>query len=151
IDRRKIEQMYGGPTVAAISCQPLLPGLVGYRAYCPYTLHPRANGSWHAPDLARARRLVAESGTRGQTIVVHGLNDEIGVPSPLAPYFARVLRSLGYRTRVQLAATNSLTAETRSTFQISADGDGLAGYPSASSYFPDAFRCDGSGNYHYHC
>ena len=49
IDRRKIMEMYGGPTVATPSCQPLLPGLLGYQRYCPYTLHPTRHGAGRRP------------------------------------------------------------------------------------------------------
>jgi hypothetical protein len=55
IDRAKMVQLYGGPTFAAPTCQPVAPGLPGYRRYCPYTQHPTADGRWSAPDLSRAR------------------------------------------------------------------------------------------------
>ena len=61
IDRRVIVRLYGGPAVATPHCQTLLPGLLGFERYCPYTLHPRRDGRWTAPNLALARRLVAAS------------------------------------------------------------------------------------------
>ena len=44
----------------------LPPNIDGYRRYCPYTIDPRADGRYTGPDLAKARRLVAASGTRAR-------------------------------------------------------------------------------------
>ena len=96
IDRGKIARWYGGPKVAMPACQPLVPGLPGYARYCPYTLHPRSDGRWTAPNLAAARRLVAESRTRGERIDVWGRPTRSRFRRR-SPYIAGVLRSLGYR------------------------------------------------------
>ena len=142
--------MYGGSAFAATSCQPLVPGVSGYRPYCPYTLNP-GSGAWSGPDLARARRLVAASGTAGQLIEVWGASDDISTPPELPAYFASVLRSLGYRTRLHEARLSSFTASQRAGFQISVDGDAIPDYPSASSYLPGYFACAGQANWDYHC
>jgi hypothetical protein len=42
----------------------------GDRPYCPYTLDPGLSGSWTAPDLAKAERRVAASGTRGMKVML---------------------------------------------------------------------------------
>src|SRR5205823_29958 len=42
IDRRAAVDILGGPRDALPACQLLPPGMPGYRAYCPYTLHPDA-------------------------------------------------------------------------------------------------------------
>ena len=68
INRAKLAQLYGGPGFATPACQAIVPGIPGYRRYCPYTLHPRADGAWSAPDMARARQLVAQSGTIGERV-----------------------------------------------------------------------------------
>jgi len=151
IDRRKVLQMFGGLGAATVSCQPLLPGLAGYRRYCPYTLHPRARGTWTAPNLALARRLVAASGTRGQTVRVWGNSDSIGIPIRVASYIASVLRSLGYRTHVDRMRGNEYTFQSRSELQIYSDGDQGLEYPRPSSYLEAYFGCRGSANYEYYC
>ena len=46
------------------------PTVAEYRPYCPYTARPGPRGSWRGPDLARARQLVAGSGTRGAKVTV---------------------------------------------------------------------------------
>jgi peptide/nickel transport system substrate-binding protein len=62
LDRRRVVEASGGPEAAAPTCQILPPGMPGYRPTCTFTVAPSAAGVWTAPDLARARRLVAASG-----------------------------------------------------------------------------------------
>jgi peptide/nickel transport system substrate-binding protein len=151
VDRAKIAQMYGGPGFATPACQPLAPGLPGYRRYCPYTKHPRADGAWTAPDLARAQRLVTASGTRAERVDVWGVTDSAYVPSDVPAYFAQVLRSLGYRVQLHLAPYASITWPMRRRFQLSTEGDWLAEYPDASSYLPQFFGCRGGTSNGYYC
>ena len=47
------------------TCQVLPLGFPGYAPYCPYTARPRGRRGWTAPDMERARRLVAASGRAG--------------------------------------------------------------------------------------
>ena len=151
LDRHRIADMYGGRTVAVPACQPLTPGMPGYRRYCPYTRDPRPDGVWSAPDLDRARRLVAESGTRGQRVDVWGTTDEVAVPRNEPAYVAAVLRSLGYRTRLHLAPVSHITMAMRQRFQLSVDGDWIAEYPDPSSYVPQFFSCGGGLSNGYYC
>src|SRR6266508_3550992 len=65
VDRAAVVRTQGGPELAQPLCQIRPPSIAGYRPYCPYTLDRTRAGEWKAPDLARARRLVAASGTRG--------------------------------------------------------------------------------------
>jgi peptide/nickel transport system substrate-binding protein len=104
VDRRAIVGLFGGPRAVTLTCQVLPPGIAGYRRYCPYTRRPNADGTWSAPDLARAQRLVAASGTRGDRVTVWGWTDDPAISPRLATYTAGVLRRLGYRTRVRLVA-----------------------------------------------
>jgi peptide/nickel transport system substrate-binding protein len=102
IDRREIVRIYGGRDAATPTCQVLPPGISGYRRHCPFTRGPRPDGAWTAPDLARARRLVAASGTRGSLITVWGWTDDATISPRVSSYTAAVLRLLGYRARVRL-------------------------------------------------
>ena len=61
VDRKKLAQTYGGESAAHPTCQVLPPGFPGYVAYCPYPL-----------DIARAKSLVAASGTAGTTVDFYG-------------------------------------------------------------------------------
>jgi peptide/nickel transport system substrate-binding protein len=142
IDRGAIVRMYGGPAVATPLCQPLAPGMLGFRRYCPYTVRARYDGVWSGPDLGRARRLVAASGTRGTRVDVWGTTDSIAVPRELPAYFARVLRSLGYRARLHLIPSQRLSTLDR-RIQLTVSGDWQADYPAPSSYLPGFFGCQG--------
>jgi YVTN family beta-propeller protein len=151
IDRDKIVRLYGGLSFATATCQVITPGLPGYRRYCPYTLHPRPDGSYTGPDLPRARRLVRESGTAGQRVDVWGAIDSPYVPRAVPVYVASVLRTLGYRVRLHLLPNATFTEAMRQGFQLSVDGDWLASYPSPSSYLPQFFGCRGGTSNGYHC
>ena len=65
-----------------------------YRPVCPYTLRPNASGSWTAPDLEPARRLVRRSGTAATPVVVWA--DTRPRIRAVGAYLVRVLRTLGY-------------------------------------------------------
>ncbi len=69
-DRERLDNARGGFNVA--TCQLLPPNFPAYRRYCPYTVGPTQGGAWTAPDLERARKLVAESGTQGMQVDVLG-------------------------------------------------------------------------------
>ena len=79
------------------TCQILPPNSPGFQPYCPYTQQPGPGGTWSAPDLERARRLVADSGTRGADVTVW-VSDGHRREGPLV---AALLRSLGYRVRLR--------------------------------------------------
>ena len=141
IDRNKIVQLYGGPSLATPTCQPIAPLLPGYKRYCPYTLHPNPNGAYSGPDLARARRLVAESGTRGDTVNLLG-DPDINVPPTVPLYFASVLRSLGYRVHTHLVPFDQIM-QLGVAVQIAVNGDILPGYPDPSGDIPSFLGCAG--------
>src|SRR5207244_1141221 len=102
IDRAAIVRMDGGRLTAAPTCQLIPPALPGYRPYCPYTRRPGADGRWRAPDLARARALVAASHTRGDKVAVYGWVNHGPVCTTVVRYTARVLRELGYRAQAHI-------------------------------------------------
>jgi ABC-type transport system substrate-binding protein/DNA-binding SARP family transcriptional activator len=110
IDRNRIARLSGSSLTAQPTCQVLAPTLPGYRPYCPYTLDPSPSGSWTAPDFAKAERLVAGSGTRGNkvTLLLTG-------PPPDAPtlqvgrYVVSVLDRLGYQATLKVS-TNAPSA-----------------------------------------
>jgi YVTN family beta-propeller protein len=151
IDRRKIVEMYGGPTVATPTCQPLLPGMLGYQRYCPYTLHATPGGAWTAPDLEMAKKLVDESGTRGDAVTVWGSPDEGAVPPQEAAYITQVLRSLGYRARLHMISFGLISQPMWTKFQISVDGDWSPAYLAPSSLLPPFFACNGGYDNGYYC
>ena len=97
VDRAKIVEIAGGRELAQPTCQFLPPGVAAYTPYCPYTRGRRRAGVWTAPDLAKARALVAQSGTRGTKVEVWGSEFH----GAIARYFVSLLRQLGYRSSLR--------------------------------------------------
>jgi peptide/nickel transport system substrate-binding protein len=124
---------------------------VGYERYCPYTLHPVPSGAWTAPDLSLAKKLVDESGTKGDEVTVWGSPDQGAVPPQEAAYITEVLRSLGYRAHLHMISIALISQPMWAKFQINTDGDWTPDYPAPSSYIPDFFACNGTRGNGYFC
>jgi peptide/nickel transport system substrate-binding protein len=99
VDRAAAVNAQGGPTLAQTTCQVLPPNISGYRPYCPYTAGSTTRGKWTAPDLTKAKALVARSGTRGMKVTFWALP---GAPVNLVA--KKALHSLGYRVAVKTVA-----------------------------------------------
>jgi peptide/nickel transport system substrate-binding protein len=140
IDRRRIVQLAGGGGLAALSCQLIPPGLPGYAPTCPFTRDHSPAGTWSAPDLARARRLIAASHTAGARVQVSGFQKYGAVTR----YAGEVLRRLGYRVRVRMFSNPesyfSYVADSRHHTQIGLTG-WIADFLTPSSFFTP-FVCD---------
>jgi peptide/nickel transport system substrate-binding protein len=127
------------------TCQILPPDFPGYEPYCPYTLGGHA--PWRAPDLARARRLVAASGTRGSLIRVQVPENHRGEEG----FIAALFRSLGYRVRVEKVSDSAyyglLSAPPERKARLQAGPvSWFADLPAASNYFVTFFSCSSPGN-----
>ena len=92
IDSNALVRIFGGRLEPG--CTFLPPAVEGFKDYeCPYG-DPNEPG-----NVARARELVEESGTKGQTVTVWTNNKD---PRPaIAQYYADVLSDIGYRTKVR--------------------------------------------------
>jgi YVTN family beta-propeller protein len=139
-DRTRAVQVMGGPDAAQPTCQILPPSLPGYQRYCPFTVDP-GRGSWIGPDLQKARRLIAASGTHGMSVVVWAHYGD----QALGKYFVSVLGSLGYRATLRLAtdADFAIVNDSRRHVQA-AVAEWIADYPSASDFFDLFLRCSAS-------
>ena len=102
IDRDKVVAREGGREVGQPSCQILPSGFPGYAPYCPYTAKPAEGRGWSAPDMERARRLVAASGRAGERVAVHAPSYR----APAARYYASVLDDLGFRTTLAVETSD---------------------------------------------
>jgi peptide/nickel transport system substrate-binding protein len=150
IDRHVIVRLYGGSALAALTCQVLPPGVPGYRAYCPYSREPGSGRGSYSPDLERARRLVAASGTSGERVTVWGWTDDPTISEPVVRYVNGVLRRLGYRANVRLvphAFFTHIPASTFASIQLIASAWGDTSY----GFFANWFGCDGSGTHGWFC
>ncbi len=141
VDRSAQVRRDGGPILAVPTCQVLPPDFPGYRPYCPYTAGGTTSGKWTAPDLARARALVARSGTRGMrvTVWVDNYTENVG------PGTATLLRSLGYRPSIKTVQNGKgfiyfgVVGDSRNKVQIGIWG-WAADYAAASDFF-GGFTC----------
>jgi peptide/nickel transport system substrate-binding protein len=143
VDRRVIAGFFGGTDSAAPICQVLAAAVAGHEAYCPYTRHPSADGRWTGPDLARARRLVTASGTKGSPVRIV-VGSGIGPDVSTAHYFAGLLRRLGYRARVLLVGPDRWEAALADTrHPARAVVNGWYGPPLAQVWISILLSCDG--------
>jgi YVTN family beta-propeller protein len=142
-DRARLVQLAGGPQIATPTCQIVPTAFPGYKPHCPYTAHPVAGGVWTAPDFERARRLVAESGTAGERIVVLTVDrkPEVG------RYFTGLLDKLGYRASLRVLpyfpegdpdTYESVIRRPRAQLAITGF---LADYASPSTFIQTLFHC----------
>jgi len=102
-DRNALVKIYGGPKLGQPTCQILPPNFPGYKPYCPYTKNP-GSGKWTAPDLAKARQLVAQSGTKGAAVKVN--TDTTDVDKAYGLYFVGLLNKLGYKASLQALSSD---------------------------------------------
>jgi peptide/nickel transport system substrate-binding protein len=138
VDRAAATSAWGGPNVAEPTCQLLPPNFPGYRPYCPYTAGPTKSGTWTAPDLARAKALVARSGTRGMKVTVWAWSQAKGFNQVAV----KVLRSLGYRVAVKPIGDRywGVVGDSRNRAQIGFTGWAL-GYPDPGAFLAQVFSC----------
>jgi peptide/nickel transport system substrate-binding protein len=97
-NRDHLAELAGGRDFAVPTCQILPTGFPGHRPYCPYTAHPTPGRGWTAPDLDRARALVAASGRAGERVVVW----VPGLARKEGRYFAALLDDLGFRASLRV-------------------------------------------------
>ena len=127
---------YGGTLAAKPTCQLLPPAVPGYRRHCPDTSHPSDDGRWKGTDLARAKRLVAASGTRGTRVVVWNVTPSPSGAIEESRLAVTALRKLGYRASLRLLPESTYftyTGDSRNRAQV-IDGGFSADYASASDF-----------------
>lgn len=141
IDRGAAVKIHGGANLAVPSCQVLPPGFSGYEPYCPYTKNPGAR--WSAPDMARARQLVKESGTAGQKVTI--VSNDTAVEKQLGLYLQSVLRELGFDAQLKALSSNiqfTYIQNTQNKVQISIT-TWFQDYPEPSNFLNVLFSCAG--------
>jgi peptide/nickel transport system substrate-binding protein len=98
-DRDAYVKIGGGTSLAVPTCQILPPNFPGYKPYCPYTAGSD-HTKWTAPDIAKAKQLVQQSGTAGMKVVVNSATDETS--KALAQQMVSDLNKIGYKASAQL-------------------------------------------------
>jgi len=142
VDRTQLTKVYFGPGLAEPACQMLPANFPSYTWYCPYT-RPGPN-PYNGPDLAKARHLVDQSGTRGARIVVYVV---ITAPTDRAVMadVVKVLNVLGYSATLRaLPASNKtfgLVGDPRNRIQAWGLAGWIADYPSPDTFYDPLLSC----------
>jgi peptide/nickel transport system substrate-binding protein len=140
-DRARIVAIDGGPELASTTCQIVPKGFPAYQPYCPYTAQRTSGGGWTAPDLAQARRLIAQSGRAGARVVVWApaFEREIG------RYHTALLDELGFKASLRVIGSDKYfrkIGNPRTRAQIGVFG-WIADYVSPSTFISSPFACAG--------
>jgi peptide/nickel transport system substrate-binding protein len=144
-DRNALIKIYGGPKLAAPTCQVLPPTFPGYKPYCPYTVNPSSSGKWTGPDLAKAKQLIAASGTKGMPVKVN--SDTTDTDKAFGLYFIGLLNKLGYKASPQFLSNDIQypfiqNSKNKVPFAFS---DWFQDYPAASDFLQILLGC---GSFH---
>src|SRR5439155_9657993 len=140
IDRKALVKIFGGSVLASPVCQVLPPGFPGHEPYCPFTKNPGAK--WSAPDMAKAKKLVEESGTKGQKVTI--IAEDKAISKSIGVYLQSVMTDLGYQADVKPIATNiqfTYIQNTNNKVQMSIT-QWYQDYPAASDFLYILFGCE---------
>jgi peptide/nickel transport system substrate-binding protein len=141
IDKASTVNLYGGSLLAQPACTILPPNFPGHVNYCDYT-----NGSgtsWNGTNLAKAKQLVDESGTKGMSVGVVTQNDSVN--ESIGQYVVSVLRELGYNATIKPLSANiqfTYIQNTNNHVQISLS-QWYQDYPAASDFLRVLLNCSG--------
>ena len=141
VDRGAALALEGGARFAQPTCQIMPPNFPGYRPYCPYTADAGPGRPWTGPDLARARRLVARSHTRGMRITVWGRSERF---APHSRFLVRLLKQLGYRVSLRLVSDRQIGGIATDSRRHPQTGPQIwtADFAAASNFLGLTFSCD---------
>ncbi len=141
IDRNAVVNLWGGKVLAQPACTILPPKFPGFEQHCDYTKNP-GDVAWSAPDMAKAKELVKESGTAGQKVTL--IVSDKTVNKNIATYIQSVLNDLGYKASVHTISSNiqfTYIQNTKNKVQASLT-DWYQDYPAASDFLNVLFSCD---------
>jgi YVTN family beta-propeller protein len=141
VDRAAMAEVVGAPIRATVACQLLAPGVFGYVPYCPYTKNAGRAGIWSGPDLTEARRLVAESGTRGQRITLW--TDPFHPWRPVIELLADAMSKIGFRPVIRFRDGGQIfetALDSPTGYQVMVSG-WFADLPAASNFVLPTFAC----------
>jgi peptide/nickel transport system substrate-binding protein len=141
IDRARVLGLFHfAPGQGAVTCQILPTDFPGHQSYCPYTTGTK-DGSWHGPDMAKARQLAKESRTTNVPVTLwtfEGFGD-----GAVGSYLVQLLKDLGYRAdqrTVSIGRFFRAVGDVHSNIQMGLNAWG-ADFPSASDFFLPVLSC----------
>jgi peptide/nickel transport system substrate-binding protein len=146
VDRSALVSMWGAPgSPQALpgrpTCQLLPPNFPGYVPYCPYTLDPVSSGRWLAPNIAKARALVRQSGTSGARVT---LLQFTSIKRKMGQMIVSTLRKIGYRAQLEDVSPDTFFGPRQSQLYRSVQAgtdDWYADYVAPSDFFVPLVAC----------
>jgi YVTN family beta-propeller protein len=141
IDRGKLARLLGQDS--SPTCQELAPFIPGYQRYCPYTLNANHAEAWSAPDLTKARALIAASRTRGTPITIWTAPGYLTDFTATGHYLVSLLDRLGYPTRLRSVRSGSILFSRVSDPRTRAQaylGVLAPNYPAASEFLGPEYK-----------
>jgi peptide/nickel transport system substrate-binding protein len=139
VDRAATVRLYGGTNLAQPVCTILPPQFPGHVDSCQYT---KGGGStWTAPDVAKAKQLVQESGTAGQSVAVVTQDDDVN--KSIGEYLQSLLTQIGYKATLKPISANiqfTYIQNTKNNVQISLTS-WYQDYPAASDFINVLLSC----------
>jgi peptide/nickel transport system substrate-binding protein len=142
IDRARIIQLEdAAPGQVTATCQMLPPDFPGHKGYCPYTAGA-GDGAWHGPDMAKALRLVRESGTTNMPVTVWSFDSFPGKAA--GSYLVGLLDDLGYRASLHAVSDDRFWTDLYDPslkIQVSIGAGWGADFPSPSTFFGPLLSC----------
>ena len=141
IDRARILQLSSlAPGQAAVTCQILPADFPGHQSYCPYTTGTK-DGSWHGPDMAKARQLAEQSGTTNVPVTVWTFNDSgTGRWAPTLSGSSKTSDTGHTSAACPLTGFSPWSATPTARFKW-VSGQWGADFPSASDFLPPLLSC----------
>lgn len=140
MDRNAMVNLFGGKNLASPVCTILPPGFPGHVDDCQYT--KGGGDTWKAPDLAKAKQLVKESGTAGTPVTIYVSDDSVN--RSLGTYLQSLLTKLGYEASVKPLSNNiqfTYIQNTKNKVQMAVT-QWYADYPAASNFLHVLLSCD---------
>lgn len=144
IDRNAMVKIFGGASLAQPVCSFLPPNFPGHVDYCHYTkgASPEKTATaWAAADLEKAKQLVKESGTSGQSVAIVVSDDDVN--KQMGIYVQSVLNAIGYKATVKAISGNiqfTYIQNTKNKVQISVT-QWYQDYPAASDFLYVLLSC----------
>jgi peptide/nickel transport system substrate-binding protein len=144
IDRGALVKIFGGSQLASPVCSFLPPNFPGHVDYCGYTKGATPDApakAWAEPDLELAKKLVEESGTKGQKVGIVVSDDDVN--KQVGEYLQSVLNQIGYVATVKPISGNiqfTYIQNTNNKVQISLS-QWYQDYPAASDFLYILLSC----------
>ncbi|MGN6126229.1 MAG: ABC transporter substrate-binding protein [Humibacter sp.] len=139
VDRSAMVKLYGGTSLASPACTILPPDFPGHTDFCDYT---KGGGTtWTAPDVDKAKQLVQQSGTAGQSVGVVVQNDSVN--KGIGLYLVSLLNQLGYKATLKALSNNiqyNYIQNTGNHVQLSLT-QWYQDYPAASDFLQVLLSC----------